>query len=110
MTRHLALLFVWLGALTLTASGQDQTQLEHGRALVTRMCESCHAIGASGDSPHPYAPPFHRLQRLLEFESFVDRLREGVMVAHPDMPTFRFNRQEAAAVAAYLTSIQPGQR
>jgi hypothetical protein len=37
-------------------------------------------------------------------------VREGLMVAHPDMPTFRFNRQEASAVAAYLLALQPQER
>jgi mono/diheme cytochrome c family protein len=103
----------FLAALSLLAillsagAAQEPTQLERGHALVERMCAECHAVGAAGESRHPNAPPFRQLGRLLDFETFVGRLREGLMVAHPDMPTFRFTRQEARAVAAYLISIQP---
>ena len=94
-------------ALASAAAAQEITQIDRGRALVERMCTECHAVGAAGKSSHPSAPPFRLLRRLLDFESFVARLREGLMVAHPDMPAFRFNRQEASAIAAYLLSIQP---
>jgi len=46
------------------------------------------------------------VNRVVDFDGFVDRLRRGLMVSHPDMPTFRFARRDARAVAAYLTSIQ----
>ena len=38
--------------------------------------------------------------------SFTDRLREGLMVGHPDMPTFRFTREDARGFVLYLRSIQ----
>jgi hypothetical protein len=33
-------------------------------------------------------------------------LREGLMVGHPDMPTFRFKREDARGFVLYLRSIQ----
>jgi hypothetical protein len=36
----------------------------------------------------------------------MDRLREGLMSGHPDMPTFRFTREDARAFVLYLRSIQ----
>jgi len=33
-------------------------------------------------------------------------LREGLMVGHPDMPTFRFTREDARGFVLYLRSIQ----
>jgi hypothetical protein len=33
-------------------------------------------------------------------------LREGLMVGHPDMPTFRFGREDARAFVLYLRSVQ----
>jgi hypothetical protein len=36
----------------------------------------------------------------------VDQLREGFTAPYPDMPTFKFSRQDAAATAAYLNAIQ----
>jgi hypothetical protein len=76
-------------------------------ALLPKGCASpCHAIGKGGRSPHANAPAFHALDRRLDLDSFMDRLREGVMVGHPDMPTFRFTREDARAFVLYLRSVQ----
>ena len=79
---------------------------QQGRALAERMCSECHAIGKSGRSPHANAPAFRALDRRLELDGFMERLREGLMVDHPDMPTFRFTREDARAFVLYLRSIQ----
>jgi hypothetical protein len=42
----------------------------------------------------------------VDLDSFSDRLREGLMVGHPDMPTFRFTREDARGFVLYLRSIQ----
>lgn len=100
---------VMLLALTchVTAAGaQALSSSERGHALVTRMCARCHAVGTTGKSPHPAAPPFWRLHRVTDLDGLVDRLRRELMTAHPDMPTFRFSRHDARAVATYLGSIQ----
>jgi hypothetical protein len=36
----------------------------------------------------------------------LEQLREGLMVGHPDMPTFGFTREAARAFLLYLRSIQ----
>ena len=97
---------VLLAIMTLAAMAQESPQPERGAALARQMCAECHAIEAVGDSPHPHAPPFRQLRRILDIELFMDRLREGLMVGHPDMPTFRLTRRDAAAIAAYLMSLK----
>jgi len=77
-----------------------------GRALAERLCARCHAVGANGASPHLGAPPFRELSRRVDLDTFTDRLREGLVSGHPDMPTFRFSRADARALTAYLRSIQ----
>jgi hypothetical protein len=42
----------------------------------------------------------------VDLDAFFDRLREGLMVGHPDMPTFRFKREDARGFVLYLRSIQ----
>jgi hypothetical protein len=42
----------------------------------------------------------------LDLDTLTERLRAGLSSDHPDMPTFRFSRQEARAFVAYLRSIQ----
>jgi cytochrome c len=78
---------------------------KRGAALAERMCGSCHAVGRTGESPHIGAPPFRNLDRRLDIDSFMQRLREGLTSGHPDMPTFRFTRQDARAFLAYLRSV-----
>jgi cytochrome c len=79
---------------------------QHGRVLAERMCARCHAVGRSGRSPHIGAPVFRQLDRRLDLDAFMARLREGLMVGHPDMPMFRFTREDARAFVWYLRSIQ----
>jgi mono/diheme cytochrome c family protein len=78
----------------------------HGEALARSMCSECHAIGKSGESPHAGAPPFRELSRRLDLDFFADRLRDQLMVGHPDMPSFRFTREDADAFVFYLRSVQ----
>jgi mono/diheme cytochrome c family protein len=77
-----------------------------GRALAERMCARCHATGNSGSSPHDAAPTFRELSRRVDLDTFPNRLRDGLVSGHPDMPTFRFTREDARALTAYLRSVQ----
>src|SRR5438132_7207278 len=86
--------------------GEPSALEQRGRALAERMCSQCHAIGARGQSPHVGAPAFRALDRRVDLDSFMERLREGLTSGHPDMPTFRFTREDARAFVLYLRSIQ----
>ena len=104
---RLATIFLLLATSGGLAQERKASSLEeHGRALAQRMCSACHAIGRNGESPHVGAPPFRALDRRVELDSFTERLREGLMSDHPDMPTFRFTREDARAFLLYLRSIQ----
>jgi cytochrome c len=107
MITRLATILLLFGTSVSFAEESEPSPLErHGRALVDRMCSQCHAIGKSGRSPHIGAPALRELDRRLDLDSFVERLREGLMVGHPDMPTFRFTREDARALMLYVRSIQ----
>jgi cytochrome c len=77
-----------------------------GRALVERHCSACHAIGRSDSSRHASAPPFRRLSHNYPVSALEESLAEGIIVGHPDMPEFRFEAPEVAAIISYLESIQ----
>ena len=79
---------------------------QRGRALVAKMCADCHAIDKTGESPHLAAPAFRSLDKRFDLDGMAERLRRGLISGHQDMPTVRFSRDEARAVAAYLRSIQ----
>jgi cytochrome c len=107
MIVRLAVTLLLLGTSLGFAEESEPSDLERrGRALAERMCSPCHAIGRGGRSLHSDAPAFHALDRRLDLDVFMERLREGLMVDHPDMPTFRFSREDARAFALYLRSVQ----
>jgi hypothetical protein len=60
----------------------------------------------SHSAPHVGAPVFRTLDRRVDFDFFMEQLREGLIIGHPDMPTFRFMREDARAFLLYLRSIQ----
>jgi cytochrome c len=92
--------------LAATASFAVEPGQERGRALAQRMCAACHAVGRSGRSPHVGAPAFRQLDRRVDLDLFIARLREGLMAGHPDMPMFRFTRDDGRAFVMYLRSVQ----
>jgi cytochrome c len=106
MVRLLAagmLLSSWAGA---SLAQEPDRQIEQGKLLAMTLCAECHAVGTTDASPHAQAPPFRAIDRRVDLDAFFQRLREGVTTGHPDMPTFRFGREDARAFIAYLRSIQ----
>jgi len=72
------------------ALGSEQ---ERGKALLQSLCSRYDAVGHSGASPHPDAPPFRTFgdQKLYD-EDFAQRLQTGRSTIHKDMPIFRFGK------------------
>jgi len=77
-----------------------------GASLLTTNCARCHAVGRTGASPHPAAPPFRTLSRKFKIEGLAEALAEGLSTGHPDMPEFVFEPEEVGAIINYLQSIQ----
>lgn len=94
-----------LGAVSSAAQALDPDQ-RRARAMLENLCGRCHAVGKTGQSPNPLAPAFRRFGEKLYDTDMVQRLEDGLTTVHKEMPTFRFNRQEAAAAVNYLRSIQ----
>jgi len=106
---HWQVLFAVLAAwpVTCPALAQDHSSTERrGEALLAKNCARCHAIGRTGASPHPSAPPFRTLSRKYPIEGLAEALAEGLSVGHPDMPEFVFEVDEVRAILDYLHSIQ----
>lgn len=82
-------------------------EVETGRALISDNCSSCHAIAAEGPSPMIEAPPFRELHLRYDVEFLSEALVEGIVTAHEAMPQFAFEPAEAAAIVAYLRSLEP---
>lgn len=85
---------------------QQRGDVADGRQLAEVNCSACHAIGASGESLHPMAPPFRTLSRAYPVESLSEALAEGILVGHSDMPEFQLEPAEIDAILAYIQSVQ----
>jgi cytochrome c len=82
------------------------TAAARGESLLTTNCARCHAVGRTGASPHPAAPPFRILSRKYKIEGLSEALAEGLSTGHPDMPEFVFAPEDVGAIIRYLQSIQ----
>src|SRR6266508_2632788 len=77
MIVRLAVICLLLATSAGLAEDSEPSPLERdGRALAERMCSECHAIDKSGQSPHVGAPAFRALDRRVDLDTFMDRLRE----------------------------------
>jgi cytochrome c len=102
----------WLVGLLIMGMNQPAlaqergTRAGRGESLLTTNCARCHAVGRTGASPHPAAPPFRTLSRKYKVEGLAEALAEGLSTGHPDMPEFVFAPEEVGAIIDYLRSIQ----
>jgi cytochrome c len=85
---------------------ETTTPAGRGEFLLVTNCARCHAVGRSGTSPHPAAPPFRTLSRRYKIEGLAEALAEGLSTGHPDMPEFVFAPEDVGAIIKYLQSIQ----
>ena len=81
-------------------------EVQRGKDLLEMLCARCHAVGTTGRSRHPDAPPFRTFGEKLYDEELGRRLQDGLTTIHPDMPTFVFKQRDAEAAMNYLKSIQ----
>lgn len=95
-----------LGACASQPDASAPNAEARGQTLVAQNCASCHAIGRSGESPAPEAPPFRTLSQNYRVNTLEEALAQGISVGHPAMPNFEFSPNDVDAVIAYLESIQ----
>jgi cytochrome c len=106
---HRTVLLVGLLTIALMSQAfpeESSAPAARGEKLLAANCGRCHAIGRSGTSRHPEAPPFRTLSRRFKIEGLAEALAEGIFTGHPDMPEFVFEADEVGAIIDYLKSIQ----
>ncbi len=94
------------GGLLSPAVAADKGLTDKGEVLIRENCSRCHAVGVTGESPNPDAPPFRTLSSKYPVEDLAESLAEGIVSGHPEMPIFVFKPHEIDAIIAYLESIQ----
>ena len=106
MTRLSIGLIASMNVLLLATAVQAQNSpIERGRALAQANCTGCHAIGPTGQSRSPKAPPFRTLHQRYPVENLSEAFAEGIKVAHP-MPEFRLEPGQIEDLIAYLKSLE----
>ena len=103
MFRIVFILAASLVAGPVLAAGE--AEIAHGKALVESNCARCHAVGETGSSPHPDAPPFRTLSERYPLESLAEALAEGISTGHPDMPEFIATPEQISAIIVYIGSL-----
>jgi cytochrome c len=101
---HLVAIFASTVLLALPALAQGNPRV--GQRLAEVNCSRCHAIGRTGDSPLPIAPPFRTLHTRYPVENLAEALAEGIMTGHPSMPEFRLEPDQIENLIAYLKTLE----
>ena len=105
--KPLRLFLAFCGVCALANDAMAQSDLvQRGRQILSEMCSQCHSIDKTGRSPRAGAPPFREIDLRIDLDELTDRLRKGLHSSYEDMPSFRFTREDARAIVAYLRVIQ----
>jgi cytochrome c len=97
----LASFLIWARA----TEAQEPT-IQGGRAFAQAHCARCHAIGRSGESPLPKAPPFRTLHERYPVQDLEESLAEGIRTGHPAMPEFALDKHQILDLISYLKSLE----
>jgi mono/diheme cytochrome c family protein len=95
-----------LSAIAAAANAQPPGDVERGRDLAQARCGGCHAVGPTGASAMPAAPPFRDLHRRYPVEQLAEALAEGISTGHEAMPEFQFAPAQIEALLAYLQTLE----
>ncbi len=101
-------IIVGLLCLCMLSPVATAADLSRGYELLQANCSRCHAIGRTGQSTHPQAPPFREVMKIYPASSLAEALAEGLVTGHPDMPEFVFPEQDVAAIVSYLQTLEAG--
>ncbi|WP_439573553.1 c-type cytochrome [Phreatobacter sp.] len=102
----LAMLALAQPVLAQSGAARDRVLIQRGEALLRQHCALCHGVGRDDASRYPNAPLFRELSRRYPVDVLEEALAEGFTSGHPAMPEFVFSAERAAAIVAYLMSIQ----
>ena len=92
-----------------TTEGEPVGSATRGAAVIQGNCDACHAVGASGTSPNPDAPPFREVARRYQDQRLDWELEAISEVGHYRMPKRVLTAGEIADVLTYIRSLQPQQ-
>ena len=108
MQSHLQRLTLLASLILIAGSAYSwaETPQQRGEVIARGLCSQCHAIGTTGESKLLAAPRFRNLDNRTNLSKLSQRIREGLLTGHEDMPMFRFGQDDADAMVAYIRSVQ----
>ena len=96
-----------VAALLVAAAGHaQQPAVQQGEAFAQANCARCHAIGVTGYSPMPKAPPFRTLHLRYPIDNLEEALAEGILTGHSEMPEFALSNHQVHDLIAFLRSLE----
>ena len=101
----------FLVALVAATPGLVQAKPDPARGLAVAQahCADCHAVGPTGASPVPPAPPFRELHTRFPVADLIGAVAQGASTGHAMMPRFRLETDDMQDLVAYVSSLQkPG--
>ena len=90
----------WLG------SSDQRTSQQRGQDLAILVCDRCHAISTSGNSPDPKAPPFRQLVKKLSPEGLDEQLEVALSLGHSPMPPWKLSPEQATDLLTYISLLK----
>ncbi len=103
---------IWVAALaaallfTADRPASASELVQQGQDIAARLCSSCHAVDRAERSPIPIAPAFRRMEPRVDLDQMAERLQDGILSGHPDMPGFVLKENESRALVAYMRSLR----
>lgn len=79
--------------------------IDRGEAVARLGCAACHAIGPTGASPAPMAPPFRALAQDLPAPLLEDRLLLISDLGHQEMRPVGLDPSEVRDLVAYIETL-----
>ena len=96
-------------SILLATTASAEPSAERGRALAEENCARCHAVGRTGTSPLPQAPPFRTLSERYPLDTLWEAFAEGIVTGHPQMPEFHWEPEKIEDLMAYLGTLVPAE-
>ena len=77
---------------------------DHGVVLAKRWCATCHVVDSDQRQASADVPPFTVIAR--KPDSTPEKIASFLLEPHPKMPNFPLSREEAADIAAYISTLR----
>lgn len=94
------------GDASLDSTGMEAAAADRAEMTVRSNCSGCHAVGLTGASPLPSAPPFREVAARRDLFLLEEDFGRGFVTSHPDMPPYRYRASEIDDLMAYFRRLE----